>query len=761
MVGTENLLLICAAALGAALLILYPVRTSEVTPKVSERRSGQMDGGTLSAVRRSELVRLLGSMAALVAIVAAIIDVQFNQIVDEHFPDVEQKTAFFGQVLALLSAFALLFQVVATPRILRSMGVVSALLFLPISMALGSAAVLMVPGLAAGILVKMGDGSFRHAIHKSATEILYLPIPADIKRRTKMLLDTTVDNLATGAGALLVLVMLRVFGVSYEHLSFLSLALIAVWLALIARSRGAYIDTFRSALQRREIDLGELSVDITEAATIDGLIGNLNPALPRRGPLPVGGIGRAQERRLSYALDMLAPVRAERLVEPVAKLLTNSSSAVRQKALQILRNQTGRLPVTDIEALQTDEDLEVRIEALHFMCEHGQGDRLSRLNAALRGGDKYLRGAAVGYIAGYGTDEEHDLIDEAVIRQAFADSEDDVPTLVQAARILGSLREPARRPYVRVAMEQLMDHPVPDVALQAIESLGRLRDPEYVPWLLQKLNDRAYRAAARAALAAYGSDILPELNERVMDRELDLPSRTRAARAMAEIVDQSTVDALMEQLDRADFALQYHLLKSLSKLRNKSPHLHFDAQRLGAEIRRAARAYYDAIQILDMSGSDENGRASALLTKALRERREQALERIFRLLALQYAAKDMYNAYLGMVSGDRATRASALEFLDNVLDRETKEYLLPLLEQISTAAAIEHGHRVFGARFASRGAALDDLLSGDDPWLRACAIYSLTDGDPSGHAEAVRSMEKDPDRIVSETAAMVRRVANL
>ncbi len=162
-----------------------------------------------------------------------------------------------------------------------------------------------------------------------------------------------------------------------------------------------------------------------------------------------------------------------------------------------------------------------------------------------------------------------------------------------------------------------------------------------------------------------------------------------------------------------------------------------------------------------MSGSDENGRASALLTKALRERREQALERIFRLLALQYAAKDMYNAYLGMVSGDRATRASALEFLDNVLDRETKEYLLPLLEQISTAAAIEHGHRVFGARFASRGAALDDLLSGDDPWLRACAIYSLTDGDPSGHAEAVRSMEKDPDRIVSETAAMVRRIANL
>ena len=41
---------------------------------------------------------------------------------------------------------------------------------------MGSAAVLLVPGLAAAVLVKLGDGGFRHSIHRSATELLYLPV---------------------------------------------------------------------------------------------------------------------------------------------------------------------------------------------------------------------------------------------------------------------------------------------------------------------------------------------------------------------------------------------------------------------------------------------------------------------------------------------------------------------------------------------------------------------------------------------------------
>ena len=478
--------------------------------------------------------------------------------------------------------------------------------------------------------------------------------------------------------------------------------------------------------------------------------------------MPVRGVTRAHERRLNYALDMLAPVRAPRLVAPVAKLLSHPSGMIRRKALQVLQAQQAPLPLEAIEELQRDEELEVRIEALNVMCAHGEGERLERVSQALSSTDDRMRGAAVGFIASYGTEEEHDLIDEDVIRRLFADTQEDVRGMVQVARILGELPETAQRPALREAMRQLMDHSEPDVIVQTIESVGKLRDDESVPWLLEKLDDRAYRGAAREALAAYGPRILRLLEAHIADREAIAPSRSRAIRVMADIVDQETVDLLLERLSRADSSLQYPLLKSLSKLRNKSEDLQFDLRLVDAELRKASQSFYETTQMLNIPelGGDED--RNRLLMRALREKEEQTLERIFRLLGLSYPPKDMYNAYLGMVSGDRTTRASALEFLDNMLVRETKELLLPLLDQVSKEAVMAHGQRVFGETLANYEAALEQLLSGNDPWLRACAVYRLGgSADLAARADRVRSMAGDANAVVRETAAMVVRTGNL
>ena len=138
--GTENLLLVCAGMLSVCLLALYSVRSRDVAS--DSYGEGGRDG-VLQTIRRSDLLKMIGGMAALVAVVAAIIDVQFNHIVDTAFPDKDEKTAFFGQFFAVLSAIAFLFQVLATPRILRSWGVIPALLLLPLSMAAGSAGALL------------------------------------------------------------------------------------------------------------------------------------------------------------------------------------------------------------------------------------------------------------------------------------------------------------------------------------------------------------------------------------------------------------------------------------------------------------------------------------------------------------------------------------------------------------------------------------------------------------------------------------------
>ena len=736
-VGTENLLLVCAAMLVCSLLLVRQVWTGGL--QTQEKKGRESGESPLQLIAGSNLLQLLGGMAALVAVVAAIADIQFNAIVDEAFVDEDQKTAFFGQFFAFLSAFALLFQLFATPRILRSMGVIPALLFLPLSLAAGSLWVLLAPGLLAGMAVKLGDGGFRHSIHKSAAEILFLPVPTEVKRRTKVLLDTTVDNLATGLGALLVLLLTNIFGVSHRHLGLLSLSFIALWVGLVLRGRGAYLDAFRQALDRREIEAG--AVDVGEAAALDSLIVSLDAV---------------NERQVTYALEMLSTTRSQRLVPPVVRLLQHDASEVRLKALRVLQHQTGGVPLEEIEGLVADGDLQVRIEAFHCLYVHRQGEKGPFLRAALAAEDRRWRGAALGYIAERGTAEENALIDPAYMRSYFDHRwHEDAEERLGAARILGRMDQPDLEPYLGELTRELMQDADPAVLRETIASLGRLRDPEHLPWLLGKLTERGFRQAARQALERYGAAAVPQLVHVVGDEAADPGLRQAALRALGGIYHQEVVDALLHRAGTLESPLDFVLIKTLSKLRSRGTGLEFAPARIEVLLDESMVLHYDLLQLLDVYGAATDDPPRRLLQQALHEKQARNLERVFRLLGLQYDPDDMYRAYLGLVGGRPGLRASALEFLDNVLVRETKDRLLPLLDYVSVEGAIERGSQHFSRRLQNPPQALAYLLQSGDHWLRTCATYSLSGAATAEEVALVQTLRDDGQEMVREAVEVV------
>ena len=246
----------------------------------------------------------------------------------------------------------------------------------------------------------------------------------------------------------------------------MSLGLVALWLTMVGRSRRAYVDSFRQALERRDIDLGEYTVDISEAGTLDSLVSVL-----RRTD---------NERGLLYALDMVSVVRAQRPVEPVTALFDHASGEVREKALQVLQLQSGPMPLARFEGLLEDDLLAVRVEALHALCVHGDGDSRQRLQEALTSSALTLRAAAVGCIAEYGTEDEQSLIDEETVRALLADAEQDEPTLMQEARLLAKIYDPSRA-WVVELVEELAVSPYAGVVRQRIDSLGEVGDESHLP----------------------------------------------------------------------------------------------------------------------------------------------------------------------------------------------------------------------------------------------------------------------------------------
>ena len=81
---------------------------------------------------------------------------------------------------------------------------------------------------------------------------------------------------------------------------------------------------------------------------------------------------------------------------------------------------------------------------------------------------------------------------------------------------------------------------------------------------------------------------------------------------------------------------------------------------------------------------------------------------------------------------------------------------MPLLEMTSVVAAISHGQHTFGSSFSDVDDALEFLLSDRDPWLRACATFSLGSDSGERYADHVRRLAEDRHIVVREAAELIR-----
>ena len=101
-------------------------------------------------------------------------------------------------------------------------------------------------------LARVLDQSLRYTVDKTTREILFLPLPADIKLKAKSFVDVTVDRFAKALGALLLLVLVKPWGLhlDWQHLSYASLAVTALWICMSLRARRGYLTAFRQSIER-------------------------------------------------------------------------------------------------------------------------------------------------------------------------------------------------------------------------------------------------------------------------------------------------------------------------------------------------------------------------------------------------------------------------------------------------------------------------------------------------------------------------------
>ena len=117
----------------------------------------------------------------------------------------------------------------------------------------------------------------------------------------------------------------------------------------------------------------------------------------------------------------------------------------------------------------------------------------------------------------------------------------------------------------------------------------------------------------------------------------------------------------------------------------------------------------------------------------------------------------MFNAYGAIASQEEKIRANAVEFLDNVLQKDLKKYVFPILEHSTVEMETLRGRELFGLRIESRDQALVQLIRGRDPWLKTYALFSCMGTTSPELERLIEDARTDRDPIVRETADLVIR----
>lgn len=351
--GTYNLLYLVAAGLVTASLLSHLAwrhRRPEVGHELKEAPPPRFAAG-LAILRRNRYVRLIAMMLVCMTVAYTIVQWQYKGIAKAHFGGHrDQMTSFFGTFAALLNLGSFVLQLLGTPRLLRRFGLGLGLRVLPSGLGLGALLLLgttlfPLPLLGAAAAAMLLCDGFRFSVDKVSTELLYLPITRAVKDQAKPFIDTFVDRAAGALAAFIWLFLTWAFHVDRPdriiYASLATLAVVVLWLILLARAQAAYLEAYRQLLGAKAGPARRLADPQLRRRVEDELARLAGEDAPRRGKR-LARLARMARRGSDLQLP---PAR-------LAPLLLREAEAVRRLMLARLGELAQVSPAPSLRRLE-------------------------------------------------------------------------------------------------------------------------------------------------------------------------------------------------------------------------------------------------------------------------------------------------------------------------------------------------------------------------------------------------------------------------
>jgi ATP:ADP antiporter, AAA family len=618
---------------------------------------------------------------------------------------------------------SLVVQVFLTGAIVRRLGVTTALLVFPLLLLMGGLGAFATGAFALALAVKGTDGALRHSLHRVTGELLLLPLSPDVRDRAKRLLETVFGR-GSQAVAALVIVGLASLGLADVRTLAIAVAgLAATWLTLAVFLRTPYLDLFRRALARGELEGPEQELD-----------------LPAVGAL-LESLSSVEEPTVLAAIDLVDRPGRRKLLP--ALILYHESPVVLERALIVFAKEPRRDFVPLAERLLGVKDANVRASAVRALATVG---RRSAAEVALFDDDAKVRATAAFFLANETSAPEEDTAIKTILAERGVESR---------CALLDVIADHGDAHWTSVVRSITKDPTVVGrLEASAARAIQRTGTSEFGPLLLELLAKRGARDAARAALIALGEDGQSLLAGAIADDSLPLTVRREIPLVLATFATQEVVDLLLSRVDDPEADLQRPILRALGRAsaeaRATGARLKIDRAVCEDHVERTLLAYLESLDVrvcIDgsaLSGGDPE--SLSLLRGLLADRSEALLERAFRFLQLANRNEDIRPVFDAVVRGDRRARATAMEFLDALtLGRAViRDLLRVVADDLDLAERVRRGRALRGLEVTlpTAEATLERLVREDQPLVAALAYACAAASD------------RDYERILGEVRAM-------
>jgi AAA family ATP:ADP antiporter len=664
-------------------------------------------GDILKAIGRHRQLQLIVAIITLMFVVDTLVDYQFQAMATAHFAKERELAAFLGKFKGLyLNLVTFPLQFLLTAAVVRRLGVGGTLLVMPVSIAAVSIANVASPGLGPAMATRLTEASTRYTLNKTGLELLYLPLPAELRNRTKVFVDIFMDRMGRGLGGALLWMLPAAMLKDARYISLIVIGFTVVWMLLSWRAKQEYFQTVRARLNTRRLELDTSRVPVSDPAMV---------------ALLEEAAGSPRPRQACYALSLLAEAPGHDSSRLLRGLANSAWPEVRGKVYEVAWfvrfGELGEQALSEVRSAREEEDSPALKPAVVYALSFGSDTRELAKEFLQHANPLVVESALVAIRT------EPDVAQELISYQwltAIIESPD------ARRRRLAAFAISIRGDEGTEAIHRLLEDPDSGVAGAACRTAGALRNRAYLGAIVRRLADPRVRASAIEALASYRASITGALGDILEDATVPITIRRQVPRVLKMIPDQRNVDLLLRSISHPDLGIRVAVLKALNRLRDGAPDLNYGETVVTKQIQNEARHYFELHAIrAPLMEQKQSRTAAGLLVRTLEERCNETIERLFRLLGLRYPQKEIYAAYRAVHGGRSDQMASALEFLENLLDRPLRRTIMPMLD--SSGRATEHGKELFGVPVRDAESATRELIRSGDPWLAACAITTAVE----------------------------------